>query len=1091
MRAITTVALLVGFNQLCLAQCLPPTAFEYLDGNNAKVGIRNGGDLWWTGSNSAYEIPTDSGRHCWFNGALWIGGLDSNGSLHLTTTTYGSNSYGFSPGPLNADGETDPYDCADADRIFKLNRHEVEQFRVLFSQPEYIIPEDILQWPATGNPHAEFIAEAPFVDVNNDQVYNPQDGDYPAFSFDGFTNIDNDLLGDQCLWWVMNDNGGAIGPNGSNPFGVQIQCMAYAFNTCDELNDQTFYRYTITNKSSESYHDVVLGIWGDPDLGYYDDDFVGCDVMRSIGFVYNGDSLDWHTGSGPAAYPNNPPASGIDILRGPLADNNDGIDNDRDGTIDEMNEYLALSNFSSFQNGSLFPPPIAGLGDPYDAQDYYLNLNGIWKDGTPMCYGGLGHPVAGCNGVQADFMYPGDSDPQGYGTGMVPQSLWSEETSNNVPRDRRMLLSVGPFSLTSGETELLHFATLFAWDQFGPEPYSSVEQLKSVSDVVQLKFDTAFQNTGCCEPVAEIGIQQFEIFTYVFSPMSSGHSYSWDFGDGTTSTDPYPIHEYDDHGTYEVCLVVTNDCGTDELCEFITIAPAPQSVILKRIEGQGNGNRILDFTDDVHDVVLNASNHRIDHPTYYFNRGPVRVEVIDESLVPAGDIAIRLNGVEEESTWKMYVIGGTDTIYSNSTIEVGLAQLVPDWGLLIQVKQTGMWDNVSDDCVIDASIDFYGNEPWLTGLSDTDYPDYTNWIRSGILSHEEGVPMDFSGIDDHECFENVLGGTWAPYRLVSNVNSFSNGDYLAVGWDSFRAHTRIDDLASVNLVITPDKSKWTRSPVIETGPIAQLNQGGREPQYLRDHPSVDKFGIEDGSGTYGMSWFPGYAINLETGERLNIMFGENSSMTDNNGRDLVWNPTSMVESNGYPVIGGGHYIYIMGHNAAGDPERMPLYDEGQFIYNGLSMNGFNPTPTTMIPVYVDAMWVTPPLLIEGHSLLESEVVVRLRVKKPYDQYETTLAPINATNPLYCFNASQVSTDVDDIELEEDLLIFPNPSKGQFIVQHSTLQSIKLYGTDGRLVFTDHPILPIGQVDISDQPAGIYFVIVETDNGFITRKYVKR
>ena len=32
--------------------------------------------------------------------------------------------------------------------------------------------------------------------------------------------------------------------------------------------------------------------------------------------------------------------------------------------------------------------------------------------------------------------------------------------------------------------------------------------------------------------------------------------------------------------------------------------------------------------------------------------------------------------------------------------------------------------------------------------------------------------------------------------------------------------------------------------------------------------SVDKDGNPDGTGT-GMGWFPGYAVNLETGERLN------------------------------------------------------------------------------------------------------------------------------------------------------------------------------------------------------------------------------
>ncbi len=50
----------------------------------------------------------------------------------------------------------------------------------------------------------------------------------------------------------------------------------------------------------------------------------------------------------------------------------------------------------------------------------------------------------------------------------------------------------------------------------------------------------------------------------------------WSFGDGTTSTDSVPTHTYTQNGTYEVCLELTNDCGTDEFCQMVTIdCPTP------------------------------------------------------------------------------------------------------------------------------------------------------------------------------------------------------------------------------------------------------------------------------------------------------------------------------------------------------------------------------------------------------------------------------------------------------------------------------------------------------------------------------------
>ena len=45
-----------------------------------------------------------------------------------------------------------------------------------------------------------------------------------------------------------------------------------------------------------------------------------------------------------------------------------------------------------------------------------------------------------------------------------------------------------------------------------------------------------------------------------FNAHSSG-SYKWDFGDGVTSTNPYPLHAYADTGVYDVTLITFNNCG--------------------------------------------------------------------------------------------------------------------------------------------------------------------------------------------------------------------------------------------------------------------------------------------------------------------------------------------------------------------------------------------------------------------------------------------------------------------------------------------------------------------------------------------------
>lgn len=53
-------------------------------------------------------------------------------------------------------------------------------------------------------------------------------------------------------------------------------------------------------------------------------------------------------------------------------------------------------------------------------------------------------------------------------------------------------------------------------------------------------------------------------------------TYVWDFGDGGTATSQNPTHTYSSPGTYTVCLIATNSCGSDTTCSAITVScPGP------------------------------------------------------------------------------------------------------------------------------------------------------------------------------------------------------------------------------------------------------------------------------------------------------------------------------------------------------------------------------------------------------------------------------------------------------------------------------------------------------------------------------------
>jgi hypothetical protein len=173
---------------------------------------------------------------------------------------------------------------------------------------------DIKDWPGNGNiSFNEDNFLAPFYDANSDLIYNPKDGDYPYYYFESSYpgNVCNDyLFGDQSVWWVMNDVGNAHTLTQAQPIGLEIQAQAFAFQTDDEINNMTFYKYKIINRSSNNLNQTYFSVWVDPDLGYATDDFVGCDVKLGLGFVYNGDEID----NGLTGYGASPPALGVDFL---------------------------------------------------------------------------------------------------------------------------------------------------------------------------------------------------------------------------------------------------------------------------------------------------------------------------------------------------------------------------------------------------------------------------------------------------------------------------------------------------------------------------------------------------------------------------------------------------------------------------------------------------------------------------------------------------------------------------------------------------------------------------------------------------------
>jgi hypothetical protein len=239
------------------------------------------------------------------------------------------------------------------------------------------------------------------------------------------------------------------------------------------MNNTVFVNYKLFNRSTNNYHDTYLGLWTDWNIGYMWDDYVGCDVQRNSCFAYNGTAIDGNGESwlDPLAYGDNPPVQVLTVLNGP------------DG--------LGMTGFMYHNNSN------DTNGDPKTAEHYYNYLQGRWRDGTHMRYGGDAWSGSDVVGPECNYMFPGDTDPNNIGTGGVAPNggyntnglYWTEEQCGNTPCDRRGLAMVGPFSFAAGSMKELDYAMITVWKN---NSQTAFERKGEFIDHVRTMFNNGF-----------------------------------------------------------------------------------------------------------------------------------------------------------------------------------------------------------------------------------------------------------------------------------------------------------------------------------------------------------------------------------------------------------------------------------------------------------------------------------------------------------------------------------------------------------------------------------------------------------------------
>src|SRR6187401_357392 len=410
----------------------------YLNSNHIQASFFPRGNKFTDGGHGRFLVPYPSNEplSTILASSIWIGGFDDADNLKLSAETWPQiGKYDFSVGPLTPIGL--PYDslCGHYDFAWNVYYEDIHAHRFDFLT-DYKIDDtipSIFGWPGRGNKYFKSYygfdlpndnqGLAPFFDWNGNNIYDPENGDYPYVRF---SSVNAEYIPDQILWMVFNDVGPADTTGPFWPLNFEIQLTAFAFHCQDNelLNNTIFNTYKIINRANVAIDSAFFGVWTDYDLGCAADDFIGSDSARNTEFIYNAlpeDNMNLVCFDEVPTYPGIPPVQSMTYLSHP------------------MNSFI--------QYDVINPNPV----------EKYRLLNGMWADGKLIRQGGDGHSVP-TNLSPTKFLFSGDPRDT---------ASWSAINVFDFGYDQRSVSSVSLGRMNPGEIQVVETAYIYSYDPAG------------------------------------------------------------------------------------------------------------------------------------------------------------------------------------------------------------------------------------------------------------------------------------------------------------------------------------------------------------------------------------------------------------------------------------------------------------------------------------------------------------------------------------------------------------------------------------------------------------------------------------------------
>jgi hypothetical protein len=609
--------------------------------------------------------------------------------------------------------------------------------------------------------------------------------------------------------------------------------------------------------------------------------------------------------------------------------------------------------------------------------------------------------------------------------------------------------------------------------------------------------------------------------------------------------------------------------GDGSPIQIYTVIPRPivdrslqasygDGVEITRLEGQGAGGNFLDLTQETRDRMFTSG---FDSTlTYQSGKAPINITIFNPFEVKNGDYELLFtdhdatdNILDTDARWQVRQLPDGAPIASEKSIQKLNEQLISQYGFSVSIAQTDEPGDLANNANggIGMELEYTDpNNPWLIGHPSDPNGDNApfNYVKTQKLHADydpngDHKPLDpFQGLTtlgndndgplgwfipyvladwrlaplNNSPLDRLMSPAWQDQYSTIPEGTFSAKASFGAGADEENRRAQLAALPNVDIVLTSDKSKWSRCPIIEAATPYYTDTVKYATSYLTnarpESPATRKrqhfdiryalsVGKDDANGdglpdpdgevypagspnglsgkpVRGMGWFPGYAVDVETGRRLNVFFSENSCFSKSldpryTGRDMLWNPTDqLVIDNAKDIqgaiLGGQHWIYVA----------YSTYDEGVALRNAFTPEVTNNAITIFqnkIPqikaiAWTGMMQVAPGLAMKSlkDGLIPNDVRIKLRVQNSYKTwYDPTDHTKKSAHPKYLIkikgkealplNTVQVQNSLDSVKA------VPNPYYG--FSQYETTQftntikitnlpakcTVTIYSLDGKFI----------------------------------------